>query len=47
MTDPVHPCNRSAGATARPLDARLAKALVRPLEGTKATPKKEDPFLDW
>lgn len=38
MSDPAKPGDRNSAASARPLDARLARALVRPLEGTAATP---------
>lgn len=38
MSEPAKSPPRSSAAVARPLDARLARALVRPLEGTAATP---------
>lgn len=38
MSESAKPGNRDSAAAARPLDARLARALVRPLEGTAATP---------
>ncbi|RJS93967.1 CDP-alcohol phosphatidyltransferase family protein [Salinisphaera sp. Q1T1-3] len=38
MADPLDSANRATGAPARPLDARLARALVRPLDGTAARP---------
>ncbi|XRG82277.1 CDP-alcohol phosphatidyltransferase family protein [Salinisphaera sp. SPP-AMP-43] len=38
MSEPIDPAARSSAAPARPLDARLARRLVRPLEGTSARP---------
>lgn len=38
MSEPIDSARRSPSAPARPLDARLARALVRPLDGTAARP---------
>lgn len=38
MSEPIDSAGEAQTAPARPLDARLARRLVRPLEGTAATP---------